>query len=240
MEEVRKQLDQLHVFTAYPQLVEEHATLKKQLDDVTRELASYQAVERVEQRAQHRFNAVKLAWETDERPRAVRRVALALVEMVVTILRRPPPRYFPSDVIEFEIVTVIQELLNNEVQSRLDRAFQDRVDAAARRRTAEQLDAARREAWPRWVATHVEPRIRQLETAIESNVVDTLRGPWRITCQACGVTDPMELTPSGIDTLLRTGQLVIPCENPPCRGRSRRTLRELLESRLPSYASTEP
>ena len=47
MEELRRQLDQLRVFTDYPRLVAENATLKEQLDNVTRELSSLQAVERV-------------------------------------------------------------------------------------------------------------------------------------------------------------------------------------------------
>jgi hypothetical protein len=262
MEEARKQLDQLRVFTDYPRLIAENATLQKQLDTVTQELSSLQSVERVvgdatltlpelrqrvldidadaiEQETKRRLDGTKRTWETTERPQAVRRKALALLETMFILLRRPPPHYFPSDVIELELHTALQELLNNEVQSRLDQAFENRVDAAVQRRTMTQLDAAKREAWPRWVETHLEPRIHQLETAIHSNVVETLRGPWRLTCQTCGMTDPMELTPDGMDTLLRTGRVTIPCENAPCRGRTPMTLRELLTSLLISYLPTE-
>jgi hypothetical protein len=263
MEEARRQLDQLRVFVDYPRLVEEHATLTQRLDDATRELASLQAVERVvgdatltlpelqqrvldidadaiEQETTRRLDAAKRTWETTERPQAVRRAALALVESILTILGRPPPHYYPSDAVELGLHTAVQELLHTKVQSRLDRAFQDRVDAAVQRRTATQLDAARREAWPRWVETHLEPRIHQLETAIHSNIVETLCGPWQLTCQACGMTAQMALTPEGMDTLLRTGQVTIPCENAPCSGRSRRTLRELLTSLLAANPPTEP
>lgn len=263
MEELRRQLNQLHVFTDYPRLVAENAALKEQLDTVTRELSSLQAVERmvddatltlpelrqrvldidadeIEQGAQRRLDAIRHAWESTERPRAVRRETLTILETVLQILRQPSPHYFPSDIVELGLNRAVQELLNNEVQSRLDRAFENQVDAEVQRRTAAQLDTVRRQEWPRWVEMHLEPRIRQLETAIQSNVVETLRGPWRITCQACGVTDQVVLTPDGIDTLLRTGQVTIPCQNAPCRGRSRSTLRELLTSLLNAYPSTEP
>jgi len=83
-----------------------------------------------------------------------------------------------------------------------------------------------------WYSIYVEPRIRELESKATSNAMSMLRGPWYVTCDKCGTRLRVELPAEGIESLLRTGNVMIECANPNCRHKIEIHLRDLIKGYL--------
>jgi hypothetical protein len=253
LEELRKQLELLTVFRRHPTLVAENTALRQRLADATRELAALTTVERVvgdtaltlpqlaqrvrttqaeelERRAQQRFDDYTAQWERREKPREVQRAVRERLATLLDLYRRPPPRYFPSDMIDQGLPDTIHAICAAEVESRLNQAFQTRVEAEATRRAAASLDALTRDAWPGWVAAHVDPKLAVLADQARTNALRMLQGPWTFRCPTCGHPVDYAADSAGIARLLSARSHVSPC--PRCRRGVTITLQALIRAAL--------
>jgi hypothetical protein len=62
----------------------------------------------------------------------------------------------------------------------------------------------------------VEPRIKTLESRIDANVFNLLRGPWTTACLKCYEGQSIEFTPTTIGELLKNRYIEVECSNPRC------------------------
>ena len=94
--------------------------------------------------------------------------------------------------------------------------FTMRVEKESESKASVKLKQKVSVAWPNWLMYNVEPKIRTIEEAINTNALSLLKGPWNITCDKCGTTESKEITPEGIEILLRKGYVETECVNPSC------------------------
>ena len=194
--------------------------------------------EEIKKRAQELFAQMKSRWEKGDKPKEVQTEAVKLVKHIVKTLSRPEPRFFMKEAADAGLPEEIEEIINSEVEKRLNAEFNKRVEERAEQISREKLEQKINIAWPHWHKTHVEPKIRMLETKIMNNAINALKGPWTITCDKCGTAFDIELTPQGIEEILRQGYTEIECQNPWCtdffflseqRHKIKVTLRDLIE-----------
>ena len=188
----------------------------------------------IREQAQKLFNQMKSEWEERVKPREVSNEALKWLKHTIEQLSRPEPRNYMKEVVDAGLPEKIEKIINSEVEKRINEEFLKRVDEESSKKALEKLEELKSVEWPNWYRTVVEPRIRQLESMIWSNVMKALEGPWIITCDKCGTRFQAQLTPEGIEELLRTGSVVIECPNPGCvdfilRHRIRIKLKQLIE-----------
>ncbi len=136
-----------------------------------------------------------------------------------------------------------EEEVEKKVSTGLNQEFNDRVETAAITRARQRLNELTKTEWPAWYQATVDPKILELESTINANVFQLLRGPWVFTCARCGTRGEDEFTAGEIEQLLRTGQIKVACANPDCEDHSlfstRRhtftvSLHKLIESHIPS------
>lgn len=113
-----------------------------------------------------------------------------------------------------------EQEVKEKVGAGLSQEFNARVETAATTRARQRLEELTHAEWPAWYRAKVEPQIAELEARIRDNVVDLLKGRWKVTCDKCGSCFDAELTADGIEELLRTGQVRAECGNPDCEDKS--------------------
>jgi hypothetical protein len=109
-----------------------------------------------------------------------------------------------------------EEEVQKRVSSMLNQEFSNRVEESAMVRAQQRLTELIDREWPAWFQTNVDPRIKELESKIFARAFDLLRGPWILTCDRCATTFNTELTPEGVEQMLKTGQIKVMCSNPGC------------------------
>lgn len=107
-----------------------------------------------------------------------------------------------------------------DVKSGLDSEFNRRVEESAKVKVQQRLTELVNAVWPQWFAQNIEPRITELERNANENVFQLLKGPWTFICDRCETSSDYELTPLGVEELLRKGRIQIECVNPACEDRS--------------------
>lgn len=113
-----------------------------------------------------------------------------------------------------------QEEVTKKVSSGLNEEFNARVETAAIGRAQERLKQLISTEWPAWYQANAEPKLTELETKVNENALQVLRGPWMFSCDRCGTSFSSELTSLGIEDLLRRGYVEIQCSNQVCEDRS--------------------
>jgi len=113
-----------------------------------------------------------------------------------------------------------EEEVKKKVGAGLNQEFNARVETAAITRAQQRLNELTATEWPTWYRANVEPKILELESRINANVFQLLKGPWLFTCNQCGTSSNAELTVGEIEQLLRTGQIKVACANPDCEDHS--------------------
>jgi len=181
------------------------------------EEAFLKAVEsEVRERAQELLNQLKSEWEGKEKPREVLNEALKWLKHVIDQLSKQGPRNFAKEVADSGLPEKVEEVIKSGVGRRINEEFVRRVEEESSKKALQKLEELKTVELPRWYKSVVEPRIRQLESAIQSNVMKTLEGSWIITCDKCGTKFQIQLTPEWVEELLRTGNIMIECPNPNC------------------------
>jgi len=192
----------------------------------------------IREQARELFNQMKSEWVREDKPREVSNEALKWLKHTIEQLSKPEPRNYMKEVVDAGLPEKIEKIINSEVGKRINEEFLKRVDEESSKKALKKLEELKSVEWPKWYRTVVEPRILQLESMIQSNVVKALEGPWIITCDKCGTSFQVQLTPEGIEGLLRTGSVMIECPNPDCvdtaliftfKHRVRVTLKQLIE-----------
>jgi hypothetical protein len=67
----------------------------------------------------------------------------------------------------------------------LNQEFNTKVETAALARAQQKLRELTNTEWPAWYQVNVEPRIAELESKINANARQLLKGPWVFTCDRC-------------------------------------------------------
>ncbi len=109
-----------------------------------------------------------------------------------------------------------REEVERRVSTGLNQEFNARVETAAIARAQQRLEELINSEWPAWYQANVEPKIVEFQSRINANALQLLRGPWKLTCDRCGMSFDAELTAGEIEQLLRTGQIKVACGNPVC------------------------
>jgi len=109
-----------------------------------------------------------------------------------------------------------EEEVEKKVSTGLNLEFNARVETAAITRTRQRLKELTTTEWPTWCRTNVEPKIAALESKIDVGALQLLTGPWMVTCDRCDTKFNVELNASGIEALLRDGQVRVECSNTAC------------------------
>ena len=113
-----------------------------------------------------------------------------------------------------------EEEVKKKVSAGLNQEFNSRVETAAVSRAQQRLNELTTIEWPAWRQANIDPKVVELESRINANVFQLLRGPWIFTCNQCGTSSNAELTAGEIEQLLRTGQIKVACSNPDCEDHS--------------------
>jgi len=184
------------------------------------------------------FNKFKSEWERKDKPKEVMNEAIKLLNHILEQLSKSRPP-IPKEVIDTGLLEKVREILNSEVEKRINAEFLRRVEEVSEHKALEKLEKLKSIEWPNWYKSVVEPRILQLESKLQSNIIKTLKGPWLITCDKCRTIFQVELTTNEVEDLLRTGDVMTECPNPNCvdtilfitsKHKIRITLRDLIES----------
>lgn len=185
------------------------------------------------------FNKFKSEWERKDKPKEVMNEAIKLLNHILEQLSKSRPPPIPKEVIDTGLLEKVREILNSEVEKRINAEFLRRVEEVSEHKALEKLEKLKSIEWPNWYKSVVEPRILQLESKLQSNIIKTLKGPWLITCDKCRTIFQVELTTNEVEDLLRTGDVMTECPNPNCvdtilfitsKHKIRITLRDLIES----------
>ncbi|MGD0330993.1 MAG: hypothetical protein ABSB40_11250 [Nitrososphaeria archaeon] len=90
--------------------------------------------------------------------------------------------------------------------------------------------------WPDFLRTHLEPKAREVELKVKSNVLSFLQGTWPTECERCGMKGSLTLPTEGVEYLLRNGSIRTNCPNPQCPHQTTLKLIDLIKLKLsPSY-----
>jgi len=199
------------------------------LEEARRDFTDTQDAE-IEKRAAERFEKLKVDYES--------KMPQLVYQRLCNILKQPlwPVELAKAIGTEAEKKTNailhdqdnwpqwFKKLYREEVEKRvnagLNQEFSARVETAAIPRAQQRLEELVTSEWPAWYQANVEPKILELENRINANALQLLRGPWKFTCDRCGMSTNDALTDDGIEELLRSGQIKVECANPECEDRS--------------------
>jgi len=261
LEEVKDGLEKLQIFKEYPILVNKNKELEKKVKDLSLEVTSLKEMnpfidgkattlpqlrnivakikaDEIKAEATNLFNGYKLYWEKNEKSSEVNLKACIILNSIIEQLKKSPLRTFLAEAAELELPRKIEEILKTEVEARRDAEFDMRVEKESESKASVKLEQKMSVEWPNWLTNNVEPKIRTLEEAINTNALSLLKGPWPITCDKCGQIDSREITPKGIEMLLKNRYLEIECENPSCIDVPLLKLRHKLKISLEDLIST--
>jgi hypothetical protein len=129
-----------------------------------------------------------------------------------------PPSAATDDIIWFR--KLYEEEVKRRVSAGLSQEFNTRVETAAVTRAQQRLKELTSTEWPTWYCTNIQPKIVELESKINVDAIQLLKGPWLFTCDRCGTSCNAELTAGEVEQLLRTGQIKVACANPECVDKS--------------------
>lgn len=163
----------------------------------------------IEKRAKNMFNKMKEEWEKNEKPKEISKEAIEYLKHIIRVLRKRGLVLIRKEVAEAGLLEEVRELINSEVERRIDAEFLRRVEVESEEKANEKLRHKVEVKWPNWYKNYVEPNIM-------SNVFKFLAGPWTITCDKCGTSFNVELNEIGIENLIRRGYIEIECQNPNC------------------------
>jgi hypothetical protein len=198
--------------------------------------------EEIKMEAENLFNGMKTEWEKNVKPKEVLNEAIKWLSHTVEVLSKPGPRFFLKEVDDAGLPDKVEGIISVEVKRRIDAEFLKRVEEESERKAKKKLEHLSSIEWPNWYKLNVEPRILGLEHKIKSNVVAILKGPWNIVCDKCNMKQSVELTPQGIEDVLRSGYVEIECSNPNCTDSSwfttwRHKIRKSLSDLISTYIS---
>jgi hypothetical protein len=209
---------------------EAEKTLLKTLDD------------EVDTRAHESFKAMKVKWDTSDKPKEVFSEAVKQLKIIVKTLRIPRPRFFQTELIDEELPNKVEEIIKAEVEKRVDEEFHKQVEAKSDLEAKLKLGDLTNVEWPKWYQTNVYPRVRELEEKIVANALNQLKGLSIFVCDKCDTQLTLPLTPQTIEDILRNRYIMVECCNPDCRDyfhrhRIKLTLEILISNYLTPKAS---
>lgn len=85
-------------------------------------------------------------------------------------------------------------MILSKVEKRMDEEFNRRVREASEKRAAQRIEELKSVEWPKWFEAKVTPKISELKTMINANVIKTLEGPWDIQCNKCQAIGSYQIT----------------------------------------------
>jgi hypothetical protein len=184
----------------------------------------------IERRANEKFEVLKADLE-NKMPKLV-------YNKLIEIVKKPPWPKEIAGAIESKAGQMANEILRNKerwpdwfkefyvnevragVNAGLDAEFEQRVEEKATERAEKRLEELVNVEWPRWLKTHVKPKISELESKMRKDMIGVLKGPWcGVRCNECGTEiGEIELTENNIADLLCNLPVEFECANPNCRG----------------------
>jgi chromosome segregation ATPase len=193
--------------------------------------------EEIKKNAEETLARLKSNWEKDEKPKEVLNEAVRWLNSTIEVLSKPEPHWFLKEVADVGLPEKVEEIIGLEVKRRLDNEFFRRVEEESKKKALEKLNQMKNVEWPRWFEAYAEPKIRELEEKMNTNLFNLLNGPWTITCDKCGTKQRIETMPQGIEQLLRNGYMTAECSNPNCNDFMARHRKVELKAIIFSYIS---
>ena len=143
LESLQRHLETLRIIVEHPRLVAETRDLRRRVEQLSSELTALGETQHIfegttvtladlHQRVRRCYDAAIQAAATDRfdeyrreldhrHASSVRNEALDVLNTVLTTLRAPEPRYFPSDVVDSGLLANIEALLDAEVSGDTER-----------------------------------------------------------------------------------------------------------------------
>ena len=156
------------------------------------------------------FKNYKYNWEANEKPKLVHQESIIVLTKIMANLKNSSRL---KSIETKDLLEKVEEILNTRVAEKIDFAFNDRVDKESDRKSDDRINSLMNETWPFWSELNLQPKIDQLMTLINSNVLTALLGPWNIRCPKCNAMfyDVM-LTSADLEHLITTKRLTENCD----------------------------
>lgn len=105
------------------------------------EKASLEAKEKeIKSRADERFNLLKTEWMKTEKPKEIRNESVKWLNSIIDILRRPGPKLFSKELVDVGLPDKVEEILNAEVEKRVNTEFLRRVQVESDKKALEKIE----------------------------------------------------------------------------------------------------
>ncbi|HEY4698890.1 MAG TPA: hypothetical protein VIH27_00755 [Nitrososphaerales archaeon] len=227
-------LEKINQYISELEAVKFYDTVKKERDDLSLEIKSLhevkvivgeetltlaQLIEKVAQikageiktDSETLFKNFKSKWETNEKTNLVHQESIAVLTKIMVNLRNPH-RLESKETKDLSVK--VEEILNTRVDEKIKAEFKDKVDKESDRKSDDKINSLMNETWPQWFELNRQPKINQLMTLINSNVLTALLGPWNILCPKCkAMYYNVMLIPEEFERLITTKRLFLNCED---------------------------
>ena len=236
MEVFKKEMEKASIFSDYPKLVEENKSLKEEIQKLIEENSSLRETaalvdgkettmqqlketflkvkaEEINTEAREESEKYKSEWEAQTKPKEVLDAANHTLAYIIDTMNRSGvgAQYYMRESLNYRIPEGIRKLIDAEVDRRCDLKFQDQLKIEADRIASAKLEDLKKRDWPNYFHLNIEPKMRELEAKMQSNVFKTLATRFPITCIKCGDNTHLTLSPEGITDILRNGYFKYEC-----------------------------
>ncbi len=192
--------------------------------------------EEIQKEALESSNLMKAEWTLSEKPTEVRNEAIRILNHIIASLKITGYRPEMTDLAGKGLYDDVEAIIKSDVDKRLDEEFEKRVEQTSTQRTAQKFNQLVSTEWPDFLRTHLEPKARELELKVKSNVLSLLQGTWPTECERCGMKGSLTLPIEGVEYLLRNGSIKTNCPNHQCHHQTPLKLIDLIKLKLsPSY-----
>lgn len=219
MEEAGKGLEQLQALRDYPKLVEEVKRLRHENEEQNRTI-------------QFLSSEVESLRETKKK---VDEQANSLLDKIIAKRRDPKIRFTEE---EQKYVHSLKKKINKLAVDMRDDHCSRLIEKESERRANEKLEELKKVQWPTWFSRAIKPEIELLKIKVNVNVFRAIRGPWSVSCRACGTEGKYTLSPWGAAQLLLIDHIWVNCINQECRKRFRVSLSDIIASHFKTIEVT--
>lgn len=172
--------------------------------------------EEIVRRAEAKLAELKKSWERTDKPKEVVSEALSMLSSIIKSLSSARSTLVLKQVLETGMREEVIQILNTEVNRRMDEEFERGVDQRSNLIVLEKLEILKNIEWPKFFEANVIPRAELLSSELRSNAMQCISGPWTLSCDKCGTMQTAILDPDQIASLLRDGRVDFVCTNPKC------------------------
>ena len=154
--------------------VEELEALKVTTDGITlkeaKDLFLKSKEESVRKEGELLSKQLQLQWENSDKPMEVRSEAIRLLKFTIDHMQRG--QGMPEGIVDAGLHKNVRDILNIEVQKRIDEEFSRRVEASSEQKANQKLEDLTRIEWPNWYNMSVTPNVIDLESKIVTSVLN--------------------------------------------------------------------